>query len=270
MGKVIVVFGEAGTGKTTFALSGSKPAHYFEWDSGSFERAATGLNLQEDDVVLHQYPAPLTNLMDMGVLAVGSKGGYAPATGHTLVGWKDLFWGFVKDYLESLKLPGYPVIDTDTKLYLAIRQAFLEQVQDAVGPEQDRLTSLQYTEPLARKSQIMDAARQHGKDLILLAHEKEVYLNDKPTGILIPDTHKETVAMADCTLRFTLEDKRPVATIYKAGTGGLELIGMKIPEPTLTGMNRVLDIASALRRQGLPIPDTYDGLMAAGQMVLAL
>ncbi len=269
MSKVIVVFGESGTGKTTFALSGSKPAHYFEWDSGSFERAATGLNLSEGDVVLHQYPSPLTNLMDPGTLAIGQKGGYAPATGHTLSGWKDLFWGFVGDYLESLKLPGYPVIDTDTRMYLGIRQAFLEQVQDAVGPEQDRLNTLQYTEPLARKSQIMDAARQRGKDLILLAHEKEVYFNDKPTGVLIPDTHKETVAMADCTLRFTLENKVPVATIYKAGSGGLELTGMKIPLPTLAKVNQVLDGAAALRRAGLPVSNDYEELTGAMQMVLA-
>ena len=261
MSRVYVIFGEPGTGKTTWALSGAKPVHYFEFDSGSFARAAEALRLSEGDVDLYQYPAPLTNLMDPGKLAVGQRGGYAPITGHTLSGWMDIFWGFVKDYLDALAQPGYAVIDTDTKFYLADRQAFLEQVQEAVGVESDRLNALQYTEPLARKSQVMDAARQKNRDLILIAHEKEVYLNDKPTGQLIPDTHKETVAVADCVLRFSLRDRKPVATIYKAGTGGLELIGREIEEPTIGSVTAILDAAAKVRRAGMPIPDSNSDLL---------
>ena|SRR3990167_276301 len=261
MSRFFLVFGENGSGKTTFALTGDKPINYYEWDSGSWERAATSMNLGEGDVQVRQYYAPLTSLLDPGRVSVGDRGGIAPATAHVLEGWNDLFWGFVKDYLGDLKGAGYPVIDTSTKLWLAVRQAFLEQVQQAAGPERERLNALQYTEPNARMSQIVEAAKARGKDLVMLAHEGEVYLNDKPTGILKPDGFKELPNMADCTLRFSLRNKKPLAVIYKAGTGGLELVGREIEEPTLPNVNALLDAAIKLRRAGMPLPGSNDDLL---------
>lgn len=73
--------------------------------------------------------------------------------------------------------------------------------------------------------------------------------------------------MADCTLRFSLQNRKPVATIYKAGTGGLELIGMSISEPTLEKVNMVLDTAAALRRGGYEVPGSYEDLMERAEML---
>ena len=258
MSRVFLMMGESGTGKTTCALSGPKPINYYEFDAGSLERASAGLKLSEADIIPRYYYSPLTNLLDPGKISVGERGGIAPATVHKLEGWRELFWQFVADYLTALNGPGYPVIDTATKLWLCIRQAFLQEVQEAAGPEKERLNQLQYTEPNARHSQIIEAAKIKGKDLILLSHEKEQYLNDKPTGQIVPDGFREVSNMADCSLRFKLRDKKPVATIFKAGTGGLELLGMEIVEPTLDKLNTLLDAATTLRREGIP----FEGMLA--------
>lgn len=256
MSRVHLISGEAGTGKTTYALSGSKPVDYYEFDAGSWERAAAGLDLHEGDVSVHRYYAPLTNLLSMGKISVGSGGGIAPSTVHELKGWREMFWQFVQDYLDGLKGQGRPVIDTGTKLWLAIRQSFLQEVQEAAGKDKERLNALQYTEPNARHSQIIEGAKATGKDLVIVAHEKELWVKDQPTGVFVPDAYKETPNMADVCLRFTIESKRPVATITKAGAGGLELVGMKITEPTMDKVNEVLDAAALLRQKRME----WDGI----------
>ncbi len=271
MSRTFLVQGEAGTGKTTFAISAAtdaNPANYFEFDANSLNRASAGVQLTEASLDFHSYYAPLTALMGPGRLSVSAQGGISPSAVHKLEGWSEMMWQFVADYLESLKGPGYPVLDTETKMWLMIRQGFLQEVQEATGAEKDRLGTLQYTEPNARHSQIIEAAKARGKDLIMLAHEKEVYLNDKPTGRLTLDGFKEVPNMVDCTLRFTIEQKKPVATIMKAGTGGLELVGLQIVEPTLPGVNELLDAATTLRRQGIPLAgmDT-EAIVATAGMV---
>lgn len=256
MSRTFLIQGDAGTGKTTFAISDAteaNPANYFEFDANSLGRASAGINITEANLVFRSYYAPLTSLMGPGRLSVGAQGGISPAAVHKLEGWSEMLWQFVADYLESLKGPGYPVIDTETKLWLMIRQGFLQEVQQATGAEKDRLGTLQYTEPNARHSQIIEAAKARGKNLVMIAHEKEVWFNEKPTGVMTLDGFKEVPNMVDCSLRFTVEAKKPVATIIKAGTGGLELVGMKIVEPTLAKVNELLDAATALRRNGVPL-----------------
>jgi len=266
MGRVYLGFGEAGVGKTTFALSGEGPVDYYEFDAGSYERAAAGMNIFTK-VHVHRYYAPLTNLLAQGKLSVSQRGGIAPATVHRLSGWKELFWEFVDNYLQNLDGDGRPVFDTETKMWLLIRQAFLQEVQDAAGPERERLDQLQYTEPNARHSQIIEAAKIKGKDLVMLAHQKELYIKNEATGQLVMDGYKEAPNMADCTLRFTLENKVPVATIMKAGAGGLELIGMKLTAPTMTSVEELLSSAEALRRGGFPMPSSPEEIIETAKVL---
>lgn len=258
MSRTFLVLGAAGTGKSTFALSGEGIVDFYEFDPGSFERAA--ISLQEGKVNLHQYTPPLTALeAPSGKLSLINPA--VPQTSHHLAGWSENFWRFVADYLPALDGPGYPVIDTETRFWMTIRQGFLQEVQEATGKDQERLNTLAYTEPNARYSQVLTAPKIKGKDLVLLAHEKESYVNDKPTGTFVHDGYKEAPNLADCTLRFTLQGKVPLATIYKAGTGGLELIGREIQNPTLVLVNAILDGAAKLRRLGMGIPETNDELL---------
>lgn len=264
MSRVYLAYGDGGTGKTSFALSGLRPVDYYETDPGSFDRAKDGLS-NIDGIRVKKYYAPLTNILGQGKINVSERGGMAPSTVHRLSGWKELFWKFVEDYLEDLNGDGYPVFDTETRLWLIIRQGFLQEAQDAVGPDKDRLDQLQYTEANARHGQIVEAAQAKGKDLVMLAHEKELYKGKEATGQMVPDGYKEIPNMADCTLRFQLKNKKPVATIMKAGSGGLELLGMEIEEPTLPKMNALLDAASKIRRSSMNVPSSYEKLMETAE-----
>lgn len=253
-GRVYLIMGEAGTGKSTFALSGTGKTWVAEWDVGSFAR--TGKD-ETPSLTMKQYRSPLTNLLGPGRISVGPSGGIAPATVHVLAGWKEAFWQFVEDYLEVLGGDTQNiVVDTSTKLWLACRQGFLQEIQQAAGADRERLSTLQYTEPNARMDQIVEAAKLADKNLILISHEKEMYVNDKPSGVIIPDSYKQLPNLADCTLRFTLKDKKPQAHVYKAGTGGLELLNMVLEQPTLESVDELLTAASKLRRAGKPVPGT--------------
>ncbi len=257
MARTWLVSGAAGTGKTTFALSGEGIVDFYEFDPGSFDRSVIGL--QEGKVNLHKFPPPLTNLIRPEKTSTINPA--VPISVHQLEGWSEMWWEFVSYYLPALKGDGYPVIDTETKLWLCIRQGFLQEVQEATGTERERLNSLAYTEPNARYSQVVTAPKIKGKDLVLLAHEKEVWVNDKPTGQFAHDGYKEAPNLSDCSLRFTLKDKKPLATIVKAGTGGLELIGREVVAPTLPMMNAILDAASKLRSLHMELPEDNDALV---------
>ncbi len=257
MSRTWLVLGAAGTGKSTFALSGEGVVDYYEFDPGSFDRAA--ISLPEGKVNLHRFTPPLTALIPPTHISTINPA--VPISVHKLEGWSEMFWEFVGFYLPALGQDGYPIIDTETRLWLCIRQGFLQEVQEATGQEKERLNSLAYTEPNARYSQVITAPKIKGKDLVLLSHEKEVWTNDTPTGVFAHDGYKEAPNLADCTLRFTLRDRKPLATIMKAGTGGLELIGREVPEPTLPLMNAILDAASKLRSMRMGIPDNNEELM---------
>lgn len=263
MSRVGFIIGDNGTGKTTLALSGAtvaNPANHFEFDVGSLDRAAAGLGLSEGSIVSRSYYAPLTNILEQGRISVGNSG-ISPATVHVLAGWKEQFWQFVQDFLASLSNPGYPVLDTETKMWLMTRQGFLQEVQEAAGPERERLNTLQYTEPNARHSQLIEAARMKNRDLLMIAHEKEEYRGDKPTGKMIPDGFKEVASMSDYVLRLVIRDRHPVAIFLKAGAGGLELLDREIEEPTLEKVNAVLDAAEKLRRLKMGLPGSNDELL---------
>lgn len=262
MSRVICIYGPNFTGKSSFAGSGDGRKFYAEMDPGSFSRA----NFRNPDLFdLHKYHAPLTSLLDMGKISVGAGGGTAPAPVHRLRDWKELFWKFVTDYLAALDQDYSDFVwDTGTKLWLLVHNAFQQEVQEATGNAQARLDALKYTEPNSRMDQLIEASRIKEKNLIIVAHQGEVYQKNEPTGIPKADGYKEVENIADVTLRFSLQGKKPVATVTKAGAGGLELIDMQIHEPTLPGVMKLLDAAEAIRRKGLGMPATPDEVIALG------
>jgi len=263
MSRVYLFTGDNGTGKTSCAL-GDNPediVDFYEFDAGSFERAAATL-INPDRIRVYKYYAPLTDILEQGRLSVGQGGGVAPAPVHTLSEWKEKFWEFIGDYLPNVKKrEARPVIDTGTKLWLMIRQGFLQEIQEATGKEKERLDTLLYTAPNARHSQIVEAAKNYDMDLVVITHDKEVF--GQP-GTYLPDGFKELPNMADAILRFKVVDRKPVATILKAGAGGLELLGVEIHEPTLPLINDVLDAAAKLRKAGKAVPRDAMAIIVEG------
>lgn len=248
-GRVYLAFGASFTGKSTFSASGKGRKWYAEFDPGSFER--TGLD--PADITVCYYHAPVSNLLQRGKLS-------GAGVSRSLDGWDALWWQFVGDYLNALDqdYTDY-IIDTGTKAWLVCRNSFFERVQDEKNDkERERLSRLEYQEPNGQMDSIITVAKQKGKNLIFVAHQGEVYLNDKPTGELKPDGYKELANMADITLQFRLVDKKPVARIFKIGAGGLELKDMEIEQPTIAKVDELLEAAKKLRQAGKAVPDSPD------------
>lgn len=271
MSYIILVSGGPGTGKSTFAIPEDLAGAYFEFDPGSYRRATDALPpSRTENVTLHKFYAPLTNLLNLGKVNVGQTGGVGSAATQHLEGWRELYVEFVDAYLKALASDiDYITFDTETREWLLVRQAWLQQVQEAQlsnnKQEADRLGTLQYTETNARQAQLMDAARLYDKHLILLSHTKEEWKGDKATGRMIHDGHKESPGLADLYLNFELDGHTPVATILKAGAGGLDLIGMKLTAPTLTGVIKLLDSAALVRRSGMELPETPEDIIMTAE-----
>lgn len=256
-GRIWLIFGSNGTGKTTFALGENKDdlIDYLELEPGGYRRAATGL-AHPERITVHKLRTPLTEIEDVGRIVVGANG-TAPQPAHYLEGWNDVYGEFLKAYMNGLKGPARPVIDTATRLWLLVRQSFSEQLQKATGSDLVTLDQLKYTAPNARMLQIAEAAERYDKDLVLIAHEDTVF----GTSQIKPDTMKEMPNVADITLRFRVQDSRPVATIFKLGEGGMDLLGRDIENPTLAKVNLILDGAAKLRSMHMPIPPENDQLL---------
>jgi hypothetical protein len=250
---VYLMMGGAGTGKSTAALSGSGKTGYHEFDPGSAERAMNGSHLNRDNIKLTRHWPPITSLKAYGRVSAQGVG----VQEKTLSGWTETYNDFIDAYMENLEdaKTEQIVFDTETAEWLVIRNGFQQQIQETQGKEQaGRMIALAYTEPNSRYTQIVTASKMYDKDLILIGHTKEEYKNDKPTGNMIHDGHKEAPNLADLTLEFTIENKQPVATVRKAGAGGLELVGMKLVAPTLSDLRGLLDGAALIRRSGLSLP----------------
>lgn len=260
MSYVYLFIGGAGTGKTTTALSGEGKTAYFEFDPGSYDRAMKGSPVDESNILLSRHWAPLTSLLSLGKV---SAAGLGMQMKH-LEGWTEGYMEFVDTYLKNLQNPevSQTVFDTETAEWLMIRNGWSQQIQNAGSKtEADRMSPLVYTEANSRYEQIVTASKMFGKDLILIGHMKEEYKNDKGTGVMIHDGHKEAPNLADLFLQFDVVDRKPVATIRKAGAGGLSLVGMKLIAPTLTDLRNLLDGASAIRKMGIDLPPTYEGIV---------
>jgi hypothetical protein len=271
------LIGPAGSGKTSFALSGDGRTGFLEFDPGSYDRAVQGSPIDEESIRLTRHWPPLDSLRDLGRISVGREGGVGSATAKHLKGWLETYTKFIDAYFESLEDPevNQIVLDTETREWLVVRQGFLQQVQEAQAgnnkQEAERLGTLQYTEPNARQEQIATAAKMYNKDLILIGHMKEEWRNNEATGNMIHDGHKEAPNIADLFLEFSIVDRKPMATIRKAGAGGLELVGMKIVAPKLKDLHDLLDSAALIRRMGgtLPSPLTLESVLAAAKVFQA-
>lgn len=274
MSRTYQIFGGTGTGKTTLALGAKGRKWYGEFDPGSFERASIGLRLNEGEIDLHQYQLPLTTLEDMGTLdfsMVGQSGKGAVQIVHRYQGWTELYYGrFVPDFLAALKDPSFTtlIIDTSTLLWVVAQNALRQRIQDEPGTTEyktDRLKRLEYEEPNSNFTSIVQGCKQYGKDLILIAHRGEIYFNDKPTGKWKPDGWGKAMDGSDISVMLEVVNRQPVATVYKAGIGGLELLDRRIENPTMEKIDGLVDGAAKLRGLGFELPQDNEELIALAE-----
>lgn len=268
MSRVFLAYSKPGKGKTTFSLSGGKTA-YFEMDAGSYDRATKSMNIVDGMITVTRCYPPLTALEDLGKLStamVGQAGKGAVQVVHRFKGWREAYGQFLEGYLAAIKTPEIEtiVIDTSTMAWKMAQNAFRQRVQDEVPTEMqaDRLKRLEYEEPGSQMDQVVKGCKMFDKNLVLIAHEGEVWFKGEATGEPKPDGWGELDGVADVTLRFTVEGNKPVATITKVGGADLAMIGIKIPIPTIQSVSDLIDGAAKLRKAGMSVPGKYEDLLA--------
>ncbi len=247
-------FGRNSTGKTKAALDGATPDHpvsYHELEYNGFKRGSNRLHLDEGAVLV---------VRDRVVAGVG----VLPQLEYRLEGWAELIAEFNANYKADCSKGYRPVVDTATRLWLAQRNAFEQQVQNAASKAAaDALGQLRYTAPNSR----MIGAATHGLeyfdlDTILIAHEDTIF----GTTTLKADTMKEIENLVDVVLRFEWKGNGPVATFWKGAEAG-QLKGKEISEPTLAKVNLIVDCAAALEHEGMGMPESVEDILMQGRLL---
>lgn len=256
---VFLFQGGAGTGKTACALSGDGLTGYNEFDARSYSRATSGIHIDEEKILLSKHPAPVDALWDLGKITVGQTGGVGSNATRSLKGWREVYEGFLTSYSEQLANDAVEqvVMDTETKLWLLVRNAWQQQIQEAQRAankaEVERMDQLKYTEANSRYAMITEAPAMYGKHLILISHLKEEWVGQSATGRMVHDGNKEAPNNADLQLEFSIQQKKPVAIVRKS-LGHLDLVGMKIEEPSIPKLVGLLDGVKRINQSGLDLP----------------
>lgn len=261
MSRTFLLWGPAGTGKTTFALEDATPENpvaYKELEPGGFRRAARRLKLSEGAVQVDTYPTPMQELETLlaGMPELGDKGGLKADFSYNLDGWVQLLNDLVMSTMETSKAGMRPVFDTGTRFWYIVRQAYEEMVQKATGANIDKIGQLKFTWPNKIHLQVHEFPMAYNLDVIWIAHEAKVFNSDPP--IYNPDCWRELEGMVDCSLRFRVVDNKPIARIDKGAEVGMLLKYLDVPEPSLKKLNTILDIAPILQEEGESMENIRD------------
>ncbi len=252
MARSNLFWGASATWKTSAALldaTPENPVSYHELEAGGFRRATSRLDIPEGAIYLHQYKRPFDGLEQIGQVIKTDKGNVMPQLRYELDGWVDMFSEFANNYMDDIKQHRRPVIDTATRAWLMVRQYYFELVQKATnGRDADNLGQMKFTTPNDIMLQLLEYAPAYDIDSVWIAH-----MNDYNPEDIKPDTMKEVLPNVDVSLRFRLVSNKGVATFTKGGEVG-SLVGLDVPEPTLSKVNAILDLVATLEREG----ETYE------------
>lgn len=263
----ILAWSAPGQGKSTFALRGGGKKWYAQLDSGSYQRAIAGFPIDESTITKEDFFVPMTALTDSPKLdksMVGAQGRGPVQFIHRLEGWSEKLDEFKNAYVKAL-FGDYEtiIIDTASRLWELARRATQQRVQEEYPPSewQAQLKRAEYQEPNWLIDQVIETADQQGKNLVLLAHEKEKWSGGNPTGLMVPKGSDDMTSGVNLIMRFRLENQRPVAEFVEKAPLGL--IGMKLTSPSLEEVLNLLAAAALINRSGvdLPQPLTYEGIV---------
>ena len=265
--RIIIAWGATSMGKSTFAINGSGKTWYAEFDPGSYDRATEAIDPSElTRITLAKFYAPLTSIIDAGTLStamMGQSGKGAVQIGHKLKGWREKYNEFWQGYVQACEADyDTIVIDTSSRLWNMAQNALRQRIQEEVqGVDQaERLKRLEYQEPNDQLTMMVNAAKETGKNLVLIAHEGEKWVKGEPTGEAKPDGWGDAAKESDISLRFTIKNRLPVATVYKPE---VLVKGWEIENPTMQKADEFLRALALNQKLGFPAPESYQGLMEA-------
>lgn len=252
MGIVCAIWGPEKTCKTTMALTFPKPLYHFDLDVGGFDRAKR--RFKGEDIVSESFPTPLQIEKLMGKTEVTVR------ASKRIIGTKETWQRILIRYAEVLNDEKWAtiVIDSDTALWTICHQGYLQEKQEAQGPNaenpRESLKPIEYAEPNSRMKAIIYAARTYRKHLVLTHYPRDVYgqkvtdkgIVDFKTGDVEIDGFKQVSALADIVVNTYIAEV--------AVPGQKPKLHVPAAKITLSGM--------ALEMTGKGIEPTYQGLMS--------
>ena len=260
MSRVLVIYGENKTGKTTLAMTAPSKIAWFEFDVGGLSRAAWRFPKWQEFVTLKQYARPIENLK-ASLSLVGRKE-------HRVEGMTELWERFIDDYEKALTDTGIStiVIDPYPQLWSILNGSVLQAKQDVQIEKglksgrvmeqialRERLTQIEYSDSNRIMRDIIYYARTQQKHLILIAYMDDEYkpqlvngeVKDAPTGVRIPanwrwDRMKKEL---DIAVETTVVNKQFLKCEVVVSGEGLSLTGLSLVEPTWSMLNSAIKMA---------------------------
>lgn len=253
-GMVISIQGLRGTWKSSLALS--VPGEKFVFDLEYGLHRARGVEALTPDRIMRM-PIDLAGLTRFkGELVVGQS-----------ERWNELMKQYGSLLIGAGVVAQTIVFDTWKEAWTLNCQAFLQDKQQTqlaefrrkfpMNQEDDAALSrtiqgfrqslmpVEYSLPGSRMDAIITLAKQFNKTLVLISHQRDKYVGDKPTGELELDGYKKTEDLADwCFTTFTkLVDQRrmPHVRIEKNPLDD-KFQGLEIPNPTWERICKVVGV----------------------------
>jgi hypothetical protein len=263
---ILGIEGDDKSGKTSLALTAPRPLWHVEMDVGGFRRAAhrfTGV----PDIKSDPYPIPRQAVLSS--LRQGHNGtGKAPSVlrpTQILTGYKELWYRLLSNYADKLEDPTTQTIvfDSFPQVWELCRFGYLQEMQERAhargGAYRESITQIEYAEPNARMRQLLYAAREMQKNLILIHYMTELredrLVNGEVKNIVTGIKHagwryldKEADVVVRTEMRWvgvgTNRQLVPFATVRLSGLA-LEVTETEMKAPTWEMLRQHLEIYRA-------------------------
>ncbi len=264
------IWGAPGTIKSTLAASWPMGISWHEFDIGGFERGSAYLNEeQKAGVILHQYQPPIRLSMEKD--------------GHLLEGYVELWQSFLNNIKTDLANPNIHtlVYDPGSICWQCCHRAYLQMLQKRT-PTREQLLQIEYGDVNPWQLAVIQAPRAKDKNLVVTFHTSPYYVDDgkggtkeDPSGAVHPDGWSHFSKSADLILHTTVLDKVPYVIFedhnnpkikdVKTGMAPLELVRMRLENPSYEKIAQLVDGAKTIKARNLPMPETPESIIEQGQ-----
>ena len=188
MATILSVRGPMGSGKSTLAAHWKEgKTFWMDLELGAMRALARIPDWKLHTELWHPFDEfeaedTLTNLLDKMNLM----------RGQILEGRVDYWETIIKKYLQKCATNYVTTLVCDTwkEIWSSNTQAFLQRVQETTAVKRQNLIQIEYAVPNARMNSLISTARKFGKDLLLISHERPVYVygvDAKGESISYPD-----------------------------------------------------------------------------------
>lgn len=204
---IISVRGPKGSGKSTLGANWKEGRTFWiDLELGAMRALSRVKDWQLTTELWHPYDeatdeATLLDLLDhMNLMR-----------GQVLTGRVEYWESIVKKYLQmcATNYIDNIIFDTWKEVWSSNTQAFLQKVQEGTkGVSRQNLIQIEYGTPNARMNSVISTARKFGKELMLISHERPVYVYGldaegktisypDPSGAVELDGYKNTLDLVD-------------------------------------------------------------------------